>query len=130
MKKPRYKSKFEAAVAAVLPRGTQYEPHTFPYTLELEYTPDWRIPTTSRLAPPVYIETTGKFDYEKRRKLAAVKRAHPGLDLRILFQRNNKLSRKSKMTNMEWAAKHGFRASVFPQLPLDPKETRRANRKV
>lgn len=114
-KPPKFKSHFEAAVYAVLPRGTEYEATTVPYTLSLSYTPDWKIPTK---AGPIYVETTGKFDYEKRRKLAAVKLAHPAMDLRICFQRDNKLSRKSKMTNGQWATKHGFKWSVFPRLPL------------
>ena len=113
-KKPRYKSKFEAAVAPTLPAGTEYEATTVEYRLDLKYTPDWKLPGRK----PIYIETTGKFDYEKRRKLAAVKLAHPAMDLRICFQRDNKLSRKSKMTNGQWATKHGFRWSVFPELPI------------
>jgi len=117
MKKSRYKSKFEAAVSRVLPRGTKYEAVALPYTLELLYTPDWRVERKGAL--PIYIETTGKFEYEKRRKLLAVKRAHPTLDLRICFQRDNRIRKGAKMTNMQWAAKHGFRATVFPKLPLD-----------
>lgn len=118
-RKPRYKSKFEVTVGAALVKGgftsLKYEVEKLPYTLELDYTPDWS-------AGKLVLEAKGKFDYDSRRKMLAVKRAHPDRDIRMVFMRNNKLGKGSKMRYGEWCDKHGIRWSVYPELPLDKKE--------
>lgn len=125
MKKPRkvnprkgkrppkpYRSWFEFDVAPTLPAGTLYEATTVEYTLACDYTPDWKVPLKRGHC---YIETTGKLDYEKRRKLVAVKKAHPTMDLRVLLMRDQRLG---KGTYLSWLIKNGFKATVFPTLPL------------
>lgn len=118
-RKPHYKSKFEVTVAAALEKcglRLYYESVKLPYTLELEYTPDWVN------AGNIVLEAKGKFDYDSRRKMLAVKKAHPCRDIRMVFMRNNKLGKGSKMRYGEWCDKHGIRWSVYPELPFDKKE--------
>lgn len=49
----------------------------------------------------MYIETKGHFRVEAKRKMAAVKKLHPHLDIRIVFY-------KRKLADIRWAEKHGF----------------------
>ena len=49
----------------------------------------------------------------------AVKAAHPELDIRFVFQRNNTLSSKSKTNYGDWCDKHGFKWCIFPNIPTD-----------
>jgi hypothetical protein len=113
-KKPRYKSKFEKSVAELFQRKkikAEYEPDKFNYTLDLKYTPDWKVGKT-------YIETKGNFNYVERRKVLGVLKSNPGIDLRMMFMRNNKISRKSGMTYGLWCDKYGIKWSVYPEVPL------------
>lgn len=86
-----------------------YETESFPYVLERRYRPDFIIerPDGSK----TYIETKGYLRPTDRTKLVAVKRDNPGLDLRIIFACDNKIS-GSKMTYSGWAQKYGFPYAV------------------
>jgi len=95
---------------------TYYEQEKLDYKLELNYSPDWTLPSG------VILEAKGKFDYDSRRKMLAVKTAHPERDIRMLFMRNNKLGKGSKMRYGEWCDKHGFPWSVYPDLPVNRAE--------
>lgn len=103
----RFRSKFEAGVAASLvKRGLafDYESRALPYTIESIYTPDFVLPNG------VIVETKGIFDADDRRKMVAVKAAHPHLDIRLCFQKADvRLSRAPKsLTYWQWAERHGF----------------------
>lgn len=103
----RYKSKFEGVIAAQLSKlkaKAKYEPIKLDYTLECSYVPDWVLPGG------VILEAKGKLDSITRRKMLAVKKAHPNLDIRFIFMRaKNRISKKSKTTYGEWATKNGFK---------------------
>lgn len=112
---PRLKSKFEKRFYDELTRRNldfAYEADTLEYTLDLKYKPDWKVDSST------FIETKGKFDYQERRKIIAVLRANPGKEVRMVFMRNQKLGKGSKMTYGDWCDKHGIRWSVFPDIPL------------
>ncbi len=114
-KTPKLKSKFEKRFyEEVTRRGLvfDYEAETLPYRLDLVYKPDWKV--HDRL----FLETKGKFDYAERRKILAVRRDNPDKEVRLVFMRNQKLGKGSKMTYGEWCDKHGIQWSVFPNLPL------------
>jgi hypothetical protein len=114
-RQPRLKSKFEKRFYEEITRRglvLSYETDTLPYTLDLSYKPDWKV------EDGLYLETKGKFDYVERRKMLAVLRANPGKEVRMVFMRNQKLGKGSKMNYGEWCDKHGIRWSVFPELPL------------
>lgn len=70
---------------------------------------------------PILIEAKGRLTKEGRDKLVNIKRSNPDLDLRIVFQRDNKLSRRSKTTYSQWAEKKGIPWAVgkIPQEWVD-----------
>ena len=90
-----------------------FEAERFSYVTESKYTPDFFFPNG------VIIECKGFFKPSDRRKMLAVKAQHPDLDIRLVFQRNNTLSKQSKTTYGAWADKHGFKWCVFPDVPQD-----------
>ena len=79
-----------------------YEPEKIPYVLAGHYIPDFRILTSTGR---VYIETKGYLRPEHKRKMVAVRRQHPNLDIRILFYSGSD-------SNIRWAVKNGFRYAV------------------
>lgn len=131
--KPRSKirrSKFELKVEELLAKRTdlksEYEKERLNYTLDLIYTPDWSVEYDGRKLPavrnsgdaPIILEAKGLFDYIDRRKMLAVKRKNPERDIRMVFMRNNKIAKNSKMTYVDWCRKHEIPCSVYPELPL------------
>ena len=109
-----YRSQLEAKVASYLDLNNApflYECSKYPYVTRSKYTPDFF------LKNGVIIEAKGWFPPKDRRKLLAVKEQHPELDLRLIFQRNQLLTKKSKTTYGEWATKHGFPWCVYPDIP-------------
>jgi hypothetical protein len=111
-----YRSKFEEQIAKGLDKEGHvylYEPSKITYQLVCSYTPDFHLPNG------VIIEAKGFLKPADRRKMIAVKKQHPELDIRFVFQRNNQLSKGSKHTYMSWAEKNGFPACVWPHIPSD-----------
>lgn len=105
-KKIKTRNKFEARIDLQLKHSHavyQYETEKIPYTLAGHYIPDFIITTPTG---KIYLEAKGYFRPEARRKMAAVKRQHPELDLRIVFYRHSK-------TNVKWAMKHGFKFAFY-----------------
>ena len=90
-----------------------YEPYRLPYQLISNYTPDFVLPNS------VVLEAKGFFKPSDRRKMLAIKNQHEGLDIRLIFQRNNYLSKRSKSTYGDWCDKHGFPWCIFPNIPPD-----------
>lgn len=116
-----FRSAFEQKVALALEpkfRAVGYETTALRYTKEAKYIPDFVCATTDPKDDIVYVEAKGRFLSADRSKMIQVKKAHPTLDIRIVFMRDNKLNKASSTTYMEWAAKHGFKATVYPELPL------------
>ena len=117
-KKPiKFKSKLEERVADLLSNlGViyEYESTKVPYTIQHNYYPDFI------LANHVHLETKGYWDPKDRRKVLAVKRDNPDLDLRMVFQAPyNKISKKSKTTYAQWCEKHDIPWTSFHDIPLD-----------
>lgn len=105
----RYKSNFERDTAAFLGKKKikfAYEPFSLKYILSCEYFPDFVLPNG------IIVETKGKLDQGSRRKMLAVKQAHPDLDIRFVFMRaSNRITKRSKTTYGAWATKYGFKWS-------------------
>ena len=106
----KYRSKFEAGLAAGLIQtkvNFTYEDMTLPYVVKATYRPDFI------LSNGVVIEATGHLRAEDRKKLLAVKKQHPDLDIRLCFMRAKERLSKSKrsMTYGEWATRNGFKWS-------------------
>ena len=65
----------------------------------------------------VYVEAKGWFTSKDRTKMIAVKETYPALDIRLVFQSDNKLSPKSKSRYSDWALKHEFPFIVGESIP-------------
>ena len=113
----KFRSKLEEKVADLLEGlgvSYEYEPEKLSYTIEHNYTPDFVLPNY------VYLETKGYWDPADRRKVLAVKRDNPDIDLRMVFQSPyNTISRKSKTTYAQWCEKLKIPWTSFNNIPLD-----------
>ena len=108
------RSGLEEQVAALLDElkvDYSYEPEWLPYVIEHRYIPDFKI-------GDIYLETKGWFKSSDRRKMLAVKKANPDLDIRLVFQApTNKISKRSKTTYAMWAERHGFPWCAYYAIP-------------
>ena len=90
-----------------------YETDKVKYVIESNYIPDFKVGN-------IYLETKGYFKAADRRKMLAVKKGNPDLDIRLVFQApHNKISKKSKTTYAMWATKHGFKWCPHYAIPID-----------
>jgi hypothetical protein len=114
-----FKSKLEAHYNDILSKVRRkkytftYEKEKLPYTLQ--YVPDFVL-----LFPDgrkVFLEVKGYLRPTDRTKMRAVRRANPDVDIRIVFDKDNKIP-GSKMRYSDWAAKNGF-PCCFGQIPKD-----------
>lgn len=112
-----YRSGFERTLAVQLKKSGikwSYEPEQLPYVLEKNYTPDFKLEVSG-----VFLEGKGVLDADTRQKMLAVKKAHPDLDIRLVFMNpDNKITRGSKTTYGKWAEKNGFKW-CGPNIPED-----------
>ena len=79
----KYRSKLEERVAVLLQElgiSYEYESAKVPYIIQHHYCPDFVLPNH------VLLETKGYWDAKDRRKILAVKKDNPYLDLRMVFQ--------------------------------------------
>src|SRR3990167_7908849 len=105
------KNKFEERIYRQLKRAKvqfKYESERIPYIIAGHYIPDFVLVTPSG---KLYIETKGYLRPEHKRKMVAVKKLNPNLDIRILFYSFNK-----KYVN--WAEKCGFKYAI-EKIPTD-----------
>ena len=113
----KFRSKLEEKVADLLEGlgvSYEYESTKVPYTIQHNYCPDFM------LANNVYLEAKGYWDAKDRRKILAVKRDNPDLDLRMVFQAPyNTISKKSKTTYAKWCEKHDIPWTSYHDIPLD-----------
>jgi predicted nuclease of restriction endonuclease-like RecB superfamily len=112
--KKSLKNKFETKIYRELKKAKvsfTYETERIPYVLAGHYIPDFIILTRTGV---VYIETKGYLRPEAKRKMVAIKKQHPELDIRILFYSENK-------KYIKWAEKAGFKYAVdtIPKEWLD-----------
>ena len=116
-KEPKFRSKLEERIATLLQQlgvSYEYESTQIPYTIQHHYRPDFVLPNH------VYLEAKGYWDPADRRKILAVKKANPYIDLRMVFQSPyNKISKKSKTTYAQWCEKHDIPWASFHDIPLE-----------
>lgn len=104
-KQPGRWNLFEQAINALLVSSGvkfKYESERIPYVLSGHYIPDFVIDTPLGL---VYIEAKGYLRPEHKRKMVAVKRQHPEIDLRIVFY-------SKRLKDIKWAEKIGMRWAI------------------
>ena len=116
-KTSKYRSGLEEQVAKLLDGlgvSYEYESCKVPYTIQHHYHPDFILPNH------VHLEAKGYWSAPDRRKIAAVKKDNPDLDLRMVFQAPyNKISKGSKTTYAIWCEKHDIPWTSFQDIPLD-----------
>ena len=116
-KTSKYRSGLEEKVANLLDGlgvTYEYESTRVPYTIQHHYCPDFILPNH------VLLETKGYWDAADRRKIKAVKKDNPDLDLRMVFQAPfNKISKKSKTTYAMWCDKHDIPWTSFHNIPIE-----------
>ena len=99
-KTSKYRSGLEEKIADLLTElgvSFEYESTKVPYTIQHNYHPDFVLPNN------VYLEAKGYWEPADRRKVLAVKRDNPDIDLRMVFQAPfNTISKKSKTTYAQW----------------------------
>jgi hypothetical protein len=71
------------------------------------YTPDW-VSEDEKLI----VESKGKFTSKDRTKMLAVIQSNPDKDIRMLFMRDNWLTRKKLEKYSEWAERHGIKYAI------------------
>ena len=64
------------------------------------------------LANGIYLECKGRFDAAGRKKMGLVVEQNPDLDIRILFMRDNTISKNSKTTYTDWCKKRNIKCHV------------------
>ena len=113
----KYRSKLEERVADLLSNlgvSFEYESTRVPYEIQFNYTPDFILPSG------VMLETKGYWDPEDRRKVLAVKKCNPNLDLRMVFQTPyNKIYKGSKTTYAQFCDKHKIPWTTFTEIPIE-----------
>lgn len=111
----KFRSKLERTIWKQLPHKNkkvkiEYEAEKLPYVIERNYLPDFVIHRQD--GTKFYIEVKGFFPSVDRVKLEAVKKAHPDLDIRIVFGSNAKLYKGSNTRNADWAKRRGFPCAI------------------
>ena len=116
-KTSKFRSQLEQRVATLLMTlgvSYEYESEKIPYIIQHHYTPDFVLPNH------VYLEAKGYWAPEDRRKILAVKKDNPDMDLRMVFQSPyNTISKRSKTTYAQWCEKHEIPWTHFHDIPLD-----------
>jgi ssDNA-binding Zn-finger/Zn-ribbon topoisomerase 1 len=128
--KAGYRSGFEQSIGEELKKNKipfEYETKTFDYYLEQRacrcsecgstkiikkhsYKPDFIVGNT-------IIEAKGRLTAKDKKKMIAVAKYNPDINIVFLFQNGNrKLTRKSKKTYEQWASDNGFDVIVFTDL--------------
>ena len=116
LKDGEYRSGFERRFASYLvSQGIcfDYERDKIPYIVppkERKYLVDF---TTCG----IYIETKGRLTSADRKKYLQVKESNPDIDLRFVFQKDNRIYKGSKTYYSDWAEKNGFKYHVGCSLP-------------
>ena len=116
-KEIKFRSNLEKRVATLLTTlgvSYEYESTKVPYTIQHHYTPDFVLPNH------VYLEAKGYWSAEDRRKILAVRKENPDIDLRMIFQSPyNKISKRSKTTYAQWCDKHDIPWTAYHEVPLE-----------
>lgn len=110
------RSNFEGRIKQKLKQANidyDYEGEDIPFILESVYKPDF-------IVGSIYIEAKGYLRPTDRRKMLAVKKQHPELDIRFWFMRDNYLNPKTKATlYSQWAKKNNFPFHIGETLPIE-----------
>lgn len=87
-----------------------------------KYTPDFILDNG------IIIEAKGNFNAQQRKKMSLVIEQNPDLDIRMLFMRDNKISKASKTAYSDWCEKRGIPYAVSANGTV-PEDWLRAKKK-
>lgn len=90
----------------------EYEKEMLTYVVpeaKRRYKPDFKLPNG------IIVEAKGQFDAATRAKMALVIEQNPDRDIRLLFMRDNKISKKSKTRYSEWCRQRKIKFHVSDQ---------------
>lgn len=93
----------------------KYEPDYIKYEWreERKYLPDFI------LSNGIIIEVKGRFTLQDRKKHLFVRKEHPDLDIRFVFDNyKKKLYKGSKTTYADWCLKNGFKFTSLAEIAL------------
>jgi hypothetical protein len=81
-----------------------------------KYKPDFFVTTKS--GKLIIVEAKGRFTSADRKKMCYIVEQNPNLDVRMLFERNNKLTKaKNSKTYTQWCKSKGIPCAVGTTLP-------------
>lgn len=84
----------------------KYESLQLPYIKRHVYRPDFILPNG------IIVETKGKFTSQDRSKHLCVRDAHPELDIRFVFGKDNYMTKRNVARYSDWCTKHGFKYAL------------------
>lgn len=106
-----YRNKFEALCGKAFGPEYGYETLKLTYTTTHTYCVDFSTQDGKSI-----IEVKGYFPPSDRKKMLAVRKAYPDLDMEMCFQNPNaKISKTSSTTYKAWAEKNGFKVREAPK---------------
>ena len=112
-----FRSKLEEKVADLLFElkiDYEYESKKLCYVIQHHCSPDFILPNGRIL------ECKGYWDSADRRKIRAVIKDNPDIDLRMVFQDPfKKISKKSKTTYATWCDRYDIKWCAFHNIPID-----------
>lgn len=109
-----YRSMFEVGIAKQLEKNGipfEYEREPIIYIQPAQtrkYNPDFFLPNG------IIIEAKGRWTVEDRKKMINVFEQNPNLDIRMLFQHDDKLNRNAKTRYSEWCTKRNIKFAIGP----------------
>lgn len=127
---PKLRSGFEKKVKASLDSFKAkygYESETIMYEMPASkhrYTPDFT------LGNGIVVEAKGKFDAAARKKMALVIEQNPDRDIRMLFMRDNPITKTSKTKYSDWCEKRNVKYHVSLQGEVPEQWIREKRRKT
>jgi Autographiviridae endonuclease I len=116
-------------------RKIKYEYETLDLPYVKKYCPSCGEPIQKGIYKPdfiigsIIVEAKGRFTAADRKKHISVRELNPDADIRILFQRDQKLGKNSKTKYSEWCEGKGITYAIGEQVPeqwiRDSRKTKR-----
>jgi len=88
-----------------------YEDEVLYYNVPIKYLPDFTLKSKDGKRV-IYVEAKGWFKPRDRTKMLRVKETNPDLDIRFIFQKDNRIAKGSNTYYSDWCEKHGFKYAV------------------
>ena len=114
------KSKLELKFARFLKDNKihcRYESQRFKYKVSKVKTYVNDFPIRKADGSWMYLETKGWFRPEDRTKILYVIESNPGIDLRLIFQYDNRLNKNTETRYTDWCKKHNIKFHIGIGLP-------------